>query len=972
MRWIHLIKHGCVGLMASCMISLMYSKQSVESAPQEVSGEMAKPLWAHQQSDIEPDPRAIYGVLDNGFRYVLVPNKEPPERISLRLWVNTGSLYEEDQEQGLAHFLEHMAFLGTKHFDPKEQIEYFQRLGMRFGADTNAHTGFEETAYKLELPDASESLVRDSLQLLRDYAGELLILADQVEREKGVILSEKRDRDGAGYRTLVARYRFLFDGLRLVDRFPIGRDETISAANRELLDGFYRKWYVPSRMVLIVSGDLDVDQMKGWIHEYFSNLQGSDVPAIPDRGKLAKSSSTIGFHREQEQESVQIGVYCAVDYDDELTKDTKEQRFRDLLILLANDMLTQRLEKLSLEADAGFSRGYAWYESGYESYILYQTGLRTLPAHWKKGLQVAVTELRRAIQYGFLPQELTEAKARIIRRFEAEVEAVPTRHSAEITDSVMRAVADNRVYSSPEYDLKLLQEMLPEVTLERVNQVFEQGWKSAELRAFLTGNLPVEVNHEVLTEEWQRLLEVDVVPPQDLEVAEFAYQEFGEKGSIVEKQYVEDLDISLWRLSNGVRVNFKKTDFENDRIRIQVRVEGGALTMPLDKPGLILFADLVMLDGGLGKHSAHDLHRMFSGKMVNIQFAVDGDAFVFSATTSPEDLHEQLLLITAWLTDPGFRSEGLRRLQEELPVRYSRMEQTPEGNWKFYENRWLLQPDNRLYVPERQQVEERTMDDLRAWIMPALRNGYMEVAVVGDVQEQELESSLLETLGALPARDGKPLAEDSPLRRIEFKKPAPRYEKKFVSEFPRALSVVTWPTVDFWKIDERRQLQVLNEIFRDRLRVRLRAEMGDVYSPFSYAFSDEDFNGYGILVGGSLAGKDVAGSLADIIRDTAQKLAEGEIDEDMLERARQPILRQIRDNRRNNQYWLASVLSRAQSRPVMLEQARTITQAYEGYTLEDIRRIAAHYLLPDRSFLMVFTPHPSLEPVDAVAEIKEP
>ncbi len=970
MRWIHLIRNGCVGLIVSLTVSSMYSKQSIESTSQVIPEAKKELQWAHQQSDIEADPRAIYGTLDNGFRYVLIPNAEPPERISLRLWVNTGSLYEEDQEQGLAHFLEHMAFLGTSHFDPKEQIEYFQRLGMRFGADTNAHTGFEETVYKLELPDATEALVKDSLQLLRDYAGELLILPDQVEREKGVILSEKRDRDGAGYRTLVARYQFLFDGLRLATRFPIGQDGTISAANRELLNGFYRKWYVPSRMVLVVSGELDVERMKGWIKDYFADMHSSETPTVPDRGKLGKMMPTIGFHREQEQESVQIGVYCPTDYNEELTRDSGKTRFRDLLIMLANDMLTQRLEKLALEPDAGFSRGYAWYESGYESYILFQTGLRTLPAHWQKGLQVAVTELRRAIQYGFLPQELIEAKARITRRFEAAVEAVPTRHSSEITDGVMRAIAEKRVYSSPEYDLRMLREMLQEATLERVNEVFEKGWSAAGLRAFLSGNLPADVNDEVLAAEWQRLLDEEVMPPQDLETAEFAYQKFGETGSVSEKQTVEDLDLSLWQLSNGIRVNFKSTDFENDRIRIQVRVEGGGLTMPQDKPGLQMFAEMVMLDGGLGKHSAHDLRRMFSGRMVNVQFSVDGDAFVFSAMTSPEDLHTQLQLLTAWLTDPGFRPEGLRRLQEDLPVRYSRIEQTPEGNWKFYENRWLFQPDERLYMAEREQVEQRTMEDLRAWIQPALNAGYVEVAVVGDVQAQELEASLLDTLGALPVRDAKPTAVDSPLRLIEFRQPASKYEKKFVSEFPRALSVVVWPTVDFWQIEERRQLQVLSEIFRDRLRVRLRAEMGDVYSPFSYSFSDETFKGYGVLVGGSLAGRDIADSLADIVRDTAQKLAAGEIDEDMLERARQPILRQIRDSRRNNQYWLMNVLSRAQSRPIMLEQARTITQSYEGYSVENIRQVAARYLQPDRSFLMVFTPQS--EPADSAVKTNEP
>ncbi|MCF6312167.1 MAG: insulinase family protein, partial [Verrucomicrobiales bacterium] len=212
---------------------------------------------AQDKSDVKADPAVKWGVLENGMRYAIMKNAEPPKRVSMRLYIDAGSLMEQDNQQGLAHFLEHMAFNGTKHYPAGEMVEYFQRLGMAFGADTNAHTGFKETVYKLEMPDSDPKLLSQGFQLMRDYADGMLLGAPEIDKERGVIMSEKRTRDSVGWRTFVKQLEFILPEALISHRLPIGKAEVIEKAPRDRFVEFYKKWYTPDRMAFVVVGEVD-------------------------------------------------------------------------------------------------------------------------------------------------------------------------------------------------------------------------------------------------------------------------------------------------------------------------------------------------------------------------------------------------------------------------------------------------------------------------------------------------------------------------------------------------------------------------------------------------------------------------------------------------------------------------------------------------------------------------------------------
>ncbi|MEY4483029.1 MAG: hypothetical protein RL693_481, partial [Verrucomicrobiota bacterium] len=230
--------------------------------------------WIHEESDLKPDGKAVFGKLENGLRYVIYPNKFPvPGRASLRLFINAGSLMEEDDQQGMAHFLEHMAFNGSKNFAAGTMVERFQRMGMGFGADTNAHTSFKETVYKLEIPRVDEAMLAEGLQLFRDDLDGMLLGQAEIDKERGVILSEKLARDSVETRVMEAGYNFAMPESIIPKRMPIGLNETIKSMGRDRFADFYEKWYSPKRAVVVVTGDVDVALVEKMIKQKFSDAK---------------------------------------------------------------------------------------------------------------------------------------------------------------------------------------------------------------------------------------------------------------------------------------------------------------------------------------------------------------------------------------------------------------------------------------------------------------------------------------------------------------------------------------------------------------------------------------------------------------------------------------------------------------------------------------------------------------------------
>jgi len=921
----------------------------------------ARAAWAHEEPGaLPPREDVVYGVLDNGMRYAILPWQEPPGRASLRLYVNAGSLMEEEDQRGLAHFIEHMAFNGTENFAPGEMVEFFQRLGMRFGADTNAHTGFDETVYKVELPEVREAYLEEGFTLLRDYADRMLLLEEEIEDERGVILAEKRARDSVEYRTLQAYWDFIFPRSRIPGRFPIGTVEVIRNAPREEFVAFYETWYRPERMAFVVVGDIEPEAIEARIEAHFGDMSApAPAPAPVDLGEVLQPELAARLHTEPEARTTDIGVVSLAPFDASLAP--MERRARELVTAVAETALNRRLERLAREEDAPFTEGTA-YSWDYLRFVEI-TGLEivTQPADWQEALALGEQELRRALEHGFTQAEVEEARARILQRFEKAQEAAPTAKARGLADQLARSINRHEVFTSPETDLAFARAVLREVTPRAAHAAFRERWGGEGRSLFVSGNLELDKPQAELTQAWRSSSRIAVAPPEEAATPSFAYTDFGEPGEVTAETVHEELGITQLVFDNNVRLNYKYTDYRANAVSVGVRFGGGLLDLPKDRPALAPLAGGVYVPGGLVKHPYDEIQRIFAGKNVDVNFAVGENAFTLSGDTRPADLDHQLNLMAAYLVAPAYREEAEALARRQLEETFVQLERTVEGVLRDEAARFLHGGDPRFGFPSRGEFAATSLADVREWLEAPRRDAYLEVSVVGDIDEAAARATVARTFGALPERSpSRPAYSEA--REVTFPRPGTRFDATAGTALRRALAAGYWETVGMEDISTARRLSLLSRVYDDRLRKRLREEMGEAYSPYAYHDASDVFPGYGHLTAVALVAPGQTETVHRLLRDIAASLAEGGVDMDEFERMQAPLLNSLEEYRRDNRYWLERVLMGSSWRPRQLDWARTIVEDYESMTPEEISALASEYLGGTEPVEVIITP--AVSPVE--------
>jgi zinc protease len=911
-------------------------------------------------SDLKPDPAARYGTLPNGLRYVVRANKEPKERASLRLLVEAGSLYEKENQRGLAHFLEHMAFNGSEHYAPNTLIEFFQRMGMNFGGDTNANTGFERTVYLLELPDTKTATLAEGLRVFSDYAGGLLLKPEEIDKERGIILSEKRTSDSVGFRTALAQYGFMFKGTLLPVRFPIGEAEVIKEAQRDRFTEFYNTWYRPELMSVVIVGDIDAAAVEKQIVDTFTPLKPrAPAQPMPDWGKISSEPGThVFYHYESEAPNTSVTISAVTPYQKE--PDTAAIRLKYLPRSLANAMINRRLSILAKKENAPFFRGSAGAGEGFNFYRETSIGLDCRDDQWAAALGVADQELRRALEHGFQEPELKEVVANFRNSLEQAVKTASTRRSEGLADEITDALLERDVFTTPEDDLALMAPALDKLTVSDCLNALRESWAPKQRLVMVTGNAKIaSANENAAAEQtiaatYQKSNAVAVTPPETIADQQWAYTNFGPAGKIAERKRVEDLDITLLTFENGVRLNLKKTDFEANRIRISVRLGTGQLTEPKDKPGLAAYTSLTYSQGGLGKHSSDDLRRIFAGKTVGAGFGAGGDSFGISGATNREDLLLEMQLIAARIADPGFRPEAARQGRKAIDETYLSFEHTASGPFTLEVARLLASGDHRFGLPPKEEILKRNLDEVKAWVTPELQHGAMEVAIVGDFDVDTVIDAVSKTLGALPKRQPKPALDE--LREVHF--PSQPFHKEYTiaSEIPKGTVVLYWPTTDASDIKRDRRLSILGDVLTDRLRVKVREELGDTYGYSAGNNSSDIYHGYGYMSANVLVDPPKAKGMAELMTKMFDDAAKNGVTDDEVERAKKPALTAIRESMRTNQYWLGRVLSRAQEKPEVLDWARTREADIGAITKGDLDPLAKEYLAASHASVVTVVP----------------
>lgn len=905
----------------------------------------AKPLpFPHEGSDLKPDPAAHFGVLPNGLRYVVRPNQEPKGRVSLRLLILAGSLQETDEQRGLAHFLEHMAFNGSKHYPPGMLVKFFQRMGMSFGGDTNASTSFDRTIYQLELAHADNETLAEGLRVMGDYADGLLLSKEEIERERGVILSEKRAGDSVGFRTFLAEFEAMLGKTRLPKRLPIGDEKVITVADRARFLDFWNTWYRPETMAVVAVGDFpDAAALKKMIATQFGSLAARG-PARPNPslGELPQVEGVRAFfHAEPEATATSVSINRITPHGHE--PDNIARQIRRLPRGFALAMLNRRFSVLAKKENAPFISASASVAERFDFFREASIDLSCKPEHWQEALAVGEQELRRALEHGFTKAELAEAAANVQNHLEQAARTDPTRHSDRIANEIVHTLVEKDVLTTAADDLALLGPALKKITLDDCLAALRSDFESKGSFVMVSGNatIPGDASAAIVA-AYESAHAVAVNPPAPEEKKMWAYTDFGAPGEIEKREHIEDLDLELITFKNGVRLNLKKTDFEAGRISLSARVGSGGITEPASQRGLSALANRTVTAGGLGKHSADDLREMFAGKNVGWNFNPDSDAFVFSSGTTPDDLTLDLQLLTAQLTDPGYRPEALRVAQKTFEQLYLSFAHTTTGPLATEIANLVAGGDARFGMPGKEVMMSRNLDEVKAWLTPEFRDGAIELAIVGDFDPEAAIKAVAQTLGALPARKSKP--ELSELKKVEF--PAVPFAQDYAidSQIPKGALLLFWPSDDAMDVHRNRRFGLLASILNDRLRVKVREEIGGTYSPRAGSNTSDTFPGYGYFGASIDIAPQDGEKMAKLVTEIADDLATNGVTADELERARLPLLTTLKETLRNNGYWLSAVLSRAQEKPEVLDWARSRQADVESISAAELSELAKKYL----------------------------
>ncbi len=910
---------------------------------------LPQPDWPHKKSDLPLDPDVVFGRLDNGFRYVLMRNQNPKNRVSMHLNIQAGSANEMDNQQGLAHFLEHMLFNGSEHFKPGELVKYFQSIGMQFGADANAHTGFFETVYDIFLPDGQEESFRKGLLVMQDYAKGALLLESETERERKVILAEKRQRDSASYRTFVSSLMFELPDARITRRLPIGKETVIQQATRADLKAYYDTWYRPETMILVAVGAFDIDMASALISDYFASFssRSAEMPEI-EFGDVQHKGVEVFHHHEAEAGSTTVTV--EVLSKEPLRPDTLSLRKERIKKRLADQIVQNRLDaRIGARKAPGTSASIG---SGlFAKQIAYaMISAEGAPDEWKALLGFLEQQLRQALAFGFTASELERVKKDLISDLEQADSQKETRDSKTLAGHIIGALNSDHVILSPTDEKVLMVPFVASLTVDDMNRAFQKTWARNHRLIEVTGN--ADLSQEgiepaaAILRSYLESVQKSILPWAENQDIRFPYlSEPVGMGRIVKKTVHDDLGIVQVDYENGFRLNLKKTDYKDDEILATLSFGKGRFSEPPELAGLAELAIAVVNESGLGSLDRNDLEAALAGKQSQVVFGIDEAMFMLNGETIPEELPLLFQLLYAHIKDPGFREEAFNLVMSQFDNQYEEISHTLDGVMTLRGKRFLAGGDTRFGLPPHDAFKKLHLDEVRNWIEKALSSSDYELSVVGDFDIDtviDLASRYFGTLpppeGTLHKRTGGPVFPTGKRLRVEVD-----------TKIPNGLVYVSYATDDIWDIHKTRRLNVLADVFSERMRVQIRGKLGEAYSPFAYNMASRIYDGFGVFN----AIVEVIPARAQLVVDEIQKIAEdlslSGISEDEIQRSLGPTLNSIKDMQQRNGYWLKTVLIGSKRNPEKIEWSRSIISDYAAITSEDLQTLSKRYLLNDRA-----------------------
>lgn len=932
-----------------------YAEAPVAAQPVDISKGLD---FAQNHSDIKADPAVRFGKLPNGMTYIILKNATPPGTASIRLRFNGGSLMEDDSQQGLAHFLEHMAFNGSKNVAEGDMVKILERHGLSFGADTNAHTGFSETVYELDLPKVADDDLDTGLFLMRETAGNLSLDDGAIDRERGVILGEERASDSPGRHAYMKWSTAAFGGQKYPVRLPIGLTDIIKTAKRDRFVDYYNSFYRPEQATLVVVGDFDPDAMEARIKAKFSDWQKPAAPirvtdfgAYKPKGVTSEAYAEKGLRTEL---TLTWSQPIAEVYQDE-AKETA-----DFLDGLRTQILNERLERLAKLPDTPFAAASIAHDDVDHTATVTQLSITPKPGREKDAFVAAYTAVRQFIEYGADQAELDRTLSDTETYFKQALQGANTRNSRQLAESLVDSMADGEVFTSPQQDWDYFQKLKPSITLDTLNAAIKPLFAGDGPLLWHEGATLGDFDQKAFLDTYNTVQSAKVAAAEARVNKPWPYTDFGTPAKVVKREEIKDLGLTQLTYANGVRATIKTTNFKDDEIGITVRFAGGLSALsPAAKPPVFAASVSDLQEGGLGKLSASEIKDSLTGKIYSVGLSIGEDATTLSGGTNPTDFVTQMQVLMAFTTDAAYSPDAFARLKSFIPDYYNQLNSTPGGVFQMSGAATLRDNDPRFTMPSQADFLATTNDQVKALISHQLQTEPVEITIVGDISEAEAEAEISKTFATLAKRPDKPAL---PADGLALHFPTQNLNRVFEHQgrADQDLSYIAWPGTDFMSDTQRaRGLTVLAEVLSLRLTDIVREQKGLSYSPYASNYYSQTFPGFGYLSAVAQVKPEDDQAYYDAVAGIVADLKAHPISDDELLRAQKPLLDRMDTDLKTNTYW-AGALPGSTTDAKKLDYIRTRRDQYKAVTVADIQKLANDYL--DMSKAMRIQIKPAVAP----------
>ena len=891
--------------------------------------------WPH--NDVVPDPAIKLGVLPNGLRYAIMKNNTPAGAVSIHLSVMVGASYEASRERGFSHFVEHMAFRGSKNFPDGEINRTLERLGLRFGADTNASTGQYLTDFRFDLPAADAKSVSDGLAVARDVASNVNFDAAAVTTEAGVVLSEAAMRSNPAFRSSLAEMKF-----ELVDERAAalagGQDDIIQHPAASDLVRFYRTWYRPERAVLTVTGDVDPAQLESQITARFSDWKGSG-PAGREPGFRIPFDRSLEAHVHVEPAAPQRLVLAWVKPPlthpfDHAT--WKVQRIR----VVALEIAARRLAAMAAQAAPPFLNALPGQRDAVRAAQIYTLAAAFSDGNWQKAL-TALAQLRLTLLHTPVSQaevdSVVTAEVAVQRRLEG---AADTRATSQLAGLLAAAAAADEIIQSPAQARADVEEDLTGLTPESISQAWSEMFGSGDPLIFVSSRQPVE---EGAVTGAYRAVTSEPQPGEATATVKWPYTDFGTPGRVVETTSASDLGITVQRFANNVRLLVRPSKSRLNQVLVSVKVGGGRADLSKDN-AIANWIFSALVPGGVGALSTTEMVSALSGRSYRALSTLSDGAFTFNGATTPHDLDIQLQLFAAYIKDAGFRATAFEQFRQRSIAGLRVAGATPAGIMALKSAEVLHGGDKRWSTPSLEEMQGASVDNLKALAGPILADAPIEVIITGDTTVEDASRAVAATFGALPPRSNHfpALNHDVPL-------PAAGTTPVVLpTSAPSAQSLanIVWITPALWTdLHSDAAMRLLAAILREKLLDDVRGK------GLSYSVSVAPVSSAGFDFGYMVASATMPSGQAQIFYDSADAivadLKAGKISADEFARSLNPTVQGQRSSEDTNDYW-QGLLAAGWDLDIRFERGRRFSQILQGITAEDVTAAARKYLTPER------------------------